>query len=57
MPEQHELSEGDYRRRSRRSLFTGGAATLTGFLGWQWVQTQPDSDRIPGVLRNGHESQ
>ncbi len=55
MAEQPELSQADYRRRSRRSLLTGGAAAAAGLLGWRWVQTQPADNRIPGVLRNGHE--
>ena len=45
----------EYRRRSRRSLLVGGAATVAGLLGWRWVQTQPTDDNIPKVLRNTHE--
>ncbi len=55
MPEKPELSMQSYRQRTRRSLLTGGAAALAGFLGWRWVQTQPQTDRIPTVLRRGHE--
>lgn len=55
MPEKPELSIEAYRRRSRRSLLTGGAAAVAGLLGWRWVQTQPETHNIPNVLRRGHE--
>ena len=55
MTERRELSADDYRRRSRRSVYTGGAAAFAGVMGWRWVQTQPTTDRIPGILRDGHE--
>jgi hypothetical protein len=44
-----------YRRRTRRSLLVGGAATVAGLLGWRWVQTQGTEDNIPKVLRKTHE--
>jgi hypothetical protein len=52
-PESIELNE--YRRRSRRSLMVGGAATVVGLLGWRWVQTQGREDNIPKVLRKTQE--
>lgn len=55
MPEEPELSLEDYRRRSRRSLLTGGAAAVAGLFGWRWVQNQPETNNIPNVLRRGHE--
>ena len=55
MPEKPELSMQSYRQRTRRSLLTGGAAALAGFVGWRWIQTQPQTGRIPTVLRRGHE--
>ncbi len=55
MPERDEISYDDYRRRSRRSVLTGGTATLAGFIGWRFVQGSAADNRIPGVLRNMHE--
>ena len=55
MSEKPEISADDYRQRSRRSLLTGGVAALAGLFGWRWVQTQPETNNIPNVLRNGHE--
>lgn len=55
MPEEPEISVEAYRQRSRRSLLTGAAAVLAGLFGWRWVQTQPETHNIPGVLRSGHE--
>ena len=55
MAEKPELSAAEYRRRSRRSVLTGGAAAFAGLMGWRWVQTQPTDNRIPGILRDGHE--
>ena len=55
MSEQPEISADAYRQRSRRSLLTGGVAALAGLVGWRWVQTQPETNNIPNVLRNGHE--
>ena len=55
MSEEPEISVEAYRQRSRRSLLTGGAAALAGLFGWLWVQKQPETDNIPGVLRSGHE--
>ena len=49
------ISEGQYRRQSRRSLLTGGAAAFTGFLGWRWLQGQPEDANIPSTLRDVHE--
>lgn len=49
------LSEGEFRSLSRRSLLTGGALALAGFGSWRWIQNRPVDDRIPDVLRQGHE--
>ncbi len=45
-----------YRRASRRSFLTGAASIAAGALGWRWVQTQPEADNIPRVIRAGHEA-
>ena len=55
MTERPELTEAEYRTRTRRSLLTGGVAMFAGFRGWRWVQDQPKEDNIPEVLRRGHE--
>ena len=55
MPEKPELTEEEYRRRARRSLIVGGAASFAGYSGWRWIQNQPEVDNIPQVLRSGHE--
>lgn len=55
MAEKEELTEEEYRRRMRRSLLVGGAASFAGFRGWRWIQDQPEVDNIPQVLRDGHE--
>ncbi len=55
MAEDEELSEDDYRRRSRRSLLVGGLASFAGYRGWRWIQDQPADGNIPQVLRDGHE--
>lgn len=55
MAERPELTEEEYRRRSRRSVIVGGVAGLAGFGGWRWIQDQPEVDNIPRVLREGHE--
>lgn len=56
MAEKQELTLDEYRRRSRRSFLTGGAAALAGFAGWRGVQGSEADFRIPGVLRNVHEA-
>lgn len=55
MAEKPELSEAEYRRRTRRSLIVGGVAGLAGYRGWRWIQDQPEVDNIPQVLRKGDE--
>jgi Oxidoreductase molybdopterin binding domain len=55
MAEQEQLTEDEYRRRSRRSLLVGGLATFAGYRGWRWIQDQPADNNIPQVLRDGHE--
>lgn len=56
MSEPEHLTEEQYRRHTRRALLVGGSATVAGLLGWRWIQTQPIDDRIPGVLRDVHET-
>jgi hypothetical protein len=55
MSERPELTEDEYRGRTRRSLIVGGVASFAGFRGWRWIQDQPEVDNIPQVLRDGHE--
>ena len=55
MSESPELDHADYTRRTRRSLLTGAAATFLGYRGWRYVQDSPADNRIPEVLRDGHE--
>jgi DMSO/TMAO reductase YedYZ molybdopterin-dependent catalytic subunit len=55
MSEKPELTEDEYRRRTRRSLLVGGVASFAGFRGWRWIQDQPEVDNTPQVLRDGHE--
>ncbi|MEM9613958.1 MAG: molybdopterin-dependent oxidoreductase [Actinomycetota bacterium] len=49
------LTEAEYRVRSRRSVLFGGAAALAGVAGWRWIQTRPEDNNIPSVLRDAHE--
>ena len=49
------LDESALRRQTRRSVLTGGAASLVALLGWRWLQTGPDDNNIPVTLRRGHE--
>ncbi len=56
MSEPIERSYTEYKRHSRRSLLTGVAAMAIGYGGWRWLQGRPDADRIPDVLRAGHEA-
>ena len=56
MAEKPELTDEEYRVRSRRSVLTGGAAVLAGFLGWRGVQGSAENNNIPGVLRDLHEA-
>lgn len=46
---------GEFRSRSRRSFLTGAAGLGAAYLGWQWLQGQPDVGGIPEPLRNGLE--
>ena len=41
----------EFRKRSRRSFLTGAAGLGAAYLGWQWLQGQPDVDGIPKPLR------
>lgn len=47
--------ERQMRRMSRRSFLWGGAAVVTGFLGWRWLIHQRDLEGIPWPLRVGLE--
>ena len=55
MAEKQELTLDEYRKRSRRSFLTGGAAALVGFAGWRGVQNDAPNSRDLGVLRDVHE--
>ena len=50
------IDPADLRARSRRSFLSGGAAALASVAGWRWLQGRPDDNRIPDVLRAGHEA-
>lgn len=50
-----ELTEAEFRSLSRRSLLTGVAGVAGSLFGWRWLQGRPSDDRIPDVLRAGHE--
>ena len=49
------ITEAQFKGRSRRSFLLGGAASVAGFAGWRWIQGQEADNRIPQVLRDGHE--
>lgn len=49
------LDESAYRRQTRRSVLTGGVASLAALAGWRWLQTGPADNNIPVALRRGHE--
>ncbi len=49
------LTEAQYRARSRRSVLTGIGGAAAAGLGWRWINRRPLDDRIPDVLRTGHE--
>jgi len=51
-----EITEAQYRSLSRRSLLTGVAGVAGSVLGWRWLQGRPTDNRIPDVLRAGHEA-
>ena len=42
----------EFRARSRRSFLTGAAGVGAAYLGWQWLQDQPDVNGIPEPLRD-----
>lgn len=50
-----ELTEAEFKSLSRRSLLTGVAGVAGSFFGWRWLQGRPTDNRIPDVLRTGHE--
>ena len=54
--ERESISLDELKGRSRRSFLTGGVAALAGFGGWRWIQGRPADNRIPDVLRRGHEA-
>ena len=49
------LTEAEYRSRSRRSVLTGLGGVAAAAFGWRWLNGRPLDDRIPDVLRKGHE--
>ncbi len=49
------VSADEMPTRTRRSVLTGAGAIAASFLGWRWIQTQPEDDNIPSVLRDVHE--
>ena len=49
------MTHEDFTSLSRRSLLTGAAGALAGFVGWRWIQGRPEADNIPDILRSGHE--
>lgn len=46
----------EFRRRQFFSLAGGLAAGFWGWRGWRWIQDQEQDNRIPGVLRDAHET-
>ncbi len=50
------LPEDQYRSLSRRSFLTGGTAVVGAAVGWRWLHQRPADDRIPDVLRAGHQA-
>lgn len=50
------MTADEHRRRTRRSLLTGGAAALAGLAGWRWIQNSPEDGNIPAPLRDVHEA-
>lgn len=50
------MTADEYKRRTRRSLLTGGAAALAGLAGWRWIQNSPEDLNIPAPLRDVHEA-
>ncbi|NNC80976.1 MAG: molybdopterin-dependent oxidoreductase [Acidimicrobiales bacterium] len=54
-PERKQISEAEFRIRSRRSFLTGGAAVAAGLYGWRRILDDEPVDRIPGILRSMHE--
>ncbi len=53
--QQARVSVDEYQRRSRRSFLTGAAGMAGSYFGWRWLQGRPEENRIPDVLRRGHE--
>jgi DMSO/TMAO reductase YedYZ molybdopterin-dependent catalytic subunit len=49
------IAKREYARRSRRSVLTGGLASLGAFAGWRVLQNRPEAGNIPDLLREGHE--
>jgi len=46
------IAVAEFRRRSRRSFLTGAAGLGAAYVGWQWLQDQPDVAGIPKPLRD-----
>ena len=53
--DQPVIDRAEYRRRSRRSVLTGGAALAASAVGWRWFQNRPEDNRANDILRAGHE--
>ncbi len=53
--EQSRVPIDEYQQRSRRSFLTGAAGVVGSYMGWRWLQGRPEENRIPDVLRRGHE--
>ena len=50
------ITAAEHRRRSRRSVVTGGLAAVAGLAGWRWIQNAPSDGNIPAPLRDVHEA-
>lgn len=48
------LSGDAFVRQGRRAFVTGGLTAIGGLLGWRYLATGPQDDRIPALLRDGH---
>ncbi|VTR98922.1 molybdopterin-dependent oxidoreductase [Tuwongella immobilis] len=46
----------EIRQRTRRSFLIGGAAVLSGFAGWNWLQSRADDAGIPWPFRRIHQA-
>jgi DMSO/TMAO reductase YedYZ molybdopterin-dependent catalytic subunit len=51
-----EISEDEFRRRTRRAFLVGGGAALAGVLGWRWLRMAEHVGAVPGPIREGLEA-